>query len=219
MHNTTIVYYTHNREIPSFEKKIQDTIIEESKGIPIISVSQKPIDFGKNICVGEQGANSLNTWRQILIGCQAAETKFVCLAESDTLQHSSYFSYIPERDDTHYVITPLFIVFAQRGKSQSYYRKNASDNHVVANRDCIIDKLKTMLQGLPEWQKESDYEKNPFSNSTVLSLKKEIVTLPVGIVTFKTDQNMHRKSTFHRGGIHEIPYWGPSRQLIGKYFS
>ena len=79
MSETTVVYYTHNQEIPSFEKRIQASILEHKGDLPIISVSQKPIDFGENICVGEQGVNSLNTWRQVLIGCQAAKTRFICL--------------------------------------------------------------------------------------------------------------------------------------------
>jgi len=216
--NTTIIYYTHNHEIETFEKKIQDTIVSESSGMPIISVSQKPINFGENICVGDQGANSLNTWRQIQIGCRAAKTRFVCLAESDTLQHSSFFQFIPKRDDTAYVIMPLYIVFAQRGKSHAYYRKSVSDNHVIVNRNHIVDRLYQMLDGHPEWQKESDYEKNAFPDPKALWDKREIVELPVGIVTFKTDQNMHRKSGHARGGIREIPYWGNSADLMKRYF-
>jgi hypothetical protein len=44
----TILYYTSNREDESFEKKIQENILKQTD-LPIISVSQKPINFGKNI--------------------------------------------------------------------------------------------------------------------------------------------------------------------------
>ena len=48
-----IIYYTSSREDPKFEKMVQDNILSVTD-LPIISVSQKPIDFGKNICVGGQ---------------------------------------------------------------------------------------------------------------------------------------------------------------------
>jgi len=219
MSETTVVYYTHNQEIPSFEERIQASILEHKGDLPLISVSQKPIDFGENICVGEVGVNSLNTWRQVLIGCQAAKTKFVCLAESDTLHSSEYFSFVPERDDIHYIITPLYIFFVQRGKSHLYYNKPYSDNQVIVGRDCMIDHLTILLKGLPEWQKEGDYEKNAFIGRPDIQKNIVIIEQQIGIVTFKTDQNMHRKSVFRRGGFREIPYWGTSKQLMEKYFS
>ena len=219
MSETTVVYYTHNQEIPSFEERIQASILEHKGDLPIISVSQKPIDFGKNICVGEQGVNSLNTWRQVLIGCQAAKTRFICLTESDTLHHSSYFSFVPERDDIHYIMVPLYIIFTQKRRSHLYYSKPYSDNQVTVGRDCMIDHLTTMLKGLPEWQKEGDYEKNAFEGRTAPEKNSVFVEQPAGIVTFKTDQNMHRKSPYRRGGIREIPYWGDSYLLTKRYCS
>ena len=54
MNDVTIIFYTSNDEDESFEKKIRDNILKQSNGIKIISVSRKPIDFGHNICIGEQ---------------------------------------------------------------------------------------------------------------------------------------------------------------------
>ena len=45
MHNRTIIYYTSNREDPSFEEKIRANILKEKGDILVISVSQKPINF------------------------------------------------------------------------------------------------------------------------------------------------------------------------------
>lgn len=40
--NTTIIYYTHNREDPRFEKKIQENILKTCGGLPIVSVQFAP---------------------------------------------------------------------------------------------------------------------------------------------------------------------------------
>lgn len=95
--NKTIIYYTSNREYQSFERSIQQTIIENSNGIPIISVSQKPIDFGENICIGDIGTSELNILRQIRIGAVCAKTDFVIPCESDILYPPDFFSLI-QRD-------------------------------------------------------------------------------------------------------------------------
>ena len=81
----TILYYTSNRENEEFEEKIRQNILENCGDLPIISISQKPIDFGKNICVGDVGHSYLNEWRQILIGAKKARTKHVILCEADFL--------------------------------------------------------------------------------------------------------------------------------------
>ena len=60
----TIIYYTANREKESFENKVRENILKVKGDLPVISVSQKPIDFGKNICVGDIGQNYLNAFRQ-----------------------------------------------------------------------------------------------------------------------------------------------------------
>lgn len=221
MPETTVVYYTHNRELPAFEWKIQCCIMEEKGDLPIVSVSQKPIIFGNNICIGEQGANSLNTWRQILIGCQAAKTKYICLAESDILHHSSYFSFIPERDDIFYVARRFYILFAGRGKNHSYFLKDPSDTNIVVGREYFISRLEYFLEGRPMWQKESDYEHNAFPDHRLFSEvgHRVLVDFPVSTVTFKTDQGMHRKSPHHRGGVRDLPYWGNCKTLYERFFS
>ncbi len=66
MEDLTIIYCTSNQEDPVFEKKIQDNILKA--GLPIISVSHKPIDFGDNICIGEQEVSYRTLFKQLYIG-------------------------------------------------------------------------------------------------------------------------------------------------------
>ena len=48
----TVLYYTSNREGENFEIKVREIILENKGDLPLISVSQKPIDFGKNRAKG-----------------------------------------------------------------------------------------------------------------------------------------------------------------------
>ena len=71
----TALYCTDN----SLDKEImgicQEYLIEAE--IPVISVSQKPIDLGQNICVGEIGRSCPSLIKQMIIGLEAIDTPYV----------------------------------------------------------------------------------------------------------------------------------------------
>ena len=77
MGQATIIYYTSNTENENFENKIRENILKVKGDLPLISVSQKPIDFGHNICVGELGKSYENAFYQAKIGCEIA-TNSLC---------------------------------------------------------------------------------------------------------------------------------------------
>jgi hypothetical protein len=208
----TVVYYTSNREDERFEARIRRSIRHASRGVPIISVSQKPIDFGVNICVGEVGVSGLNAWRQFQIGVQAAKTKYVCPAEADTLYPKEYFSFVPPRDDMYY-LAPLYVCFSQRGYGKYFARKSrGSESAMVVNRELVLSRLEVMYDGLPTWGPDFDavwlLGKQP----------REFFHMNTPVVSFKTDRNMHRKTPHEIDDrIRDLPGYGNVRELIGRY--
>jgi hypothetical protein len=212
----TIIYYTSNTELPKFEAKIRRTLVHMSGGLPIVSVSQKPIDFGKNICVGEVGVTGHNALRQMLIGARAATTRFVCMAESDFLHPKDYFTFVPPRDDVFYMAMPLYVLFAQRGKTRLFCPKpQGSEAAMVINREYLIEKMEEMFYGKQEWAREEvrDNLKTLWKHGT-----REYFYPKDPVITFKTDANMHRKTPFRRGRcVSELPGAGSAERLIRKY--
>jgi hypothetical protein len=217
----TAIYYTCNREHPEFERRIQETLLEAMGDTPLISVSKKPIDFGRNICVGDVpgGDSSQNAYRQFQIGAKAATTKWVCPAEADFLYPPEYFTFEPEREDTFYVAKPLWVLFAQRGKARVYvYKPRGSEAAMMVGRKTIIDRIEYMLNDFGEWG-GSHADGHTF---TYLLNRHEVSTdtwiLENPIVTFKTDRNMHRRTPHDvQSKRREIPYWGSSKELIERY--
>lgn len=147
----TIIYYTANRENPEFEKKIVDNLKEQAGDIPIISVSQKPMDLGKNICVGDVGFSYLNEWRQILIGAKEVKTPYIIFAESDFLYPKEYFQLIPELP--MYVYDNIWIVMDKK-YGDWFWRKKQSEGAQIIKRDLLIEKYTEFLAGYPEWLNE-----------------------------------------------------------------
>jgi len=91
----TVVYYTANNAPESFMAKTQEQLLKAIGDTPLISVSQKPMDFGENICVGDIGCSTVNIYKQSLIGAKAAKTKYIAMAEDDALYTPSHFEYRP----------------------------------------------------------------------------------------------------------------------------
>jgi hypothetical protein len=97
MNDLTILYYTANVIKDSAAEKIRDNLLKVTENkFPIISVSQKPIDFGKNICIGEIGRSKYNLYKQILTGVREVKTKYIACAEDDTLYSMDHFMQKPK---------------------------------------------------------------------------------------------------------------------------
>jgi len=98
-----IIYYTDNRLKEPIYSAVQKLLLES--GLPIISISLKPIDFGENIVLDlEPGITTLN--KQILAGLEASKTDIIFFCEHDVLYHKSHFDFIPE--DTFYFNTNVW---------------------------------------------------------------------------------------------------------------
>ena len=94
----TLLYYSAHSLPPKTEENIRNELIKTvGKRYPIISVTQKPVNLGKNICVGEIGKSHYNCYKQILIGLKEVKTEFVACCEDDSLYNLEHFNYRPDK--------------------------------------------------------------------------------------------------------------------------
>jgi len=199
----TIIYYTSNREDESFEEKIREELLKSSNGVPIISVSHKPIKLGKNICIGEVELSNINIKKQILIGAKEATTENVCMAESDFLYPEEYFKFVPPEKDAVYYLNNLFVLWRTRNR---FHRKSNSDGALVCNRLHLIHLLSNLFEG-----------KVPPNKALYIGKRKPFRT-SIPAVTFKTGNGMswgcpHTKKTYRA----KLPQWGSAKQLNRRF--
>jgi len=194
----TVIYYTSNRETESFESKIRAELLKSCNGLPIVSVSQKPIDLGKNICVGETELSNANIKRQILVGAKAATTENVCMAEADFIYPKEYFEFVPPEKDTIYYLDNLYVMWCNRSR---FYRKGDSDGALVCNRLHLIELL------------SSDQKPNK-----VLYGKRKPFTTDIPAITFKTGNGTSWRCPYIKGKhVLAVPYWGTAKNLRKKF--
>jgi len=217
----TIIYCSSNKEMPEFEQRIRDNVLKVTD-LPIISVTQKPIDFGTNICVGEDvGVSGFNFFRQSLIACQAAKTKFVISVEADTLYPPDYFTWIPPKEDVCYRNSNLYVMPQHRNY---FWKKPWGATHAqIVGRQFYIDNLERCFEGEPKWdatQKNFPKEKFHAKYEDVFPKDKiEFYETENPIVQIKTSQSMRNYTTSQRIPIYELPYWGCGGDFRKKFYN
>lgn len=96
----TLLYYSSNALAENVAANFRNELIKATKGVfPIVSVTQEPVDLGKNICLGEIGQSYYNLYRQMYAGIKEVKTKYVALTEDDSLYNMEHFSVRPSSDD------------------------------------------------------------------------------------------------------------------------
>lgn len=95
-----ILYYTDNKLSIRLAKRCRRQL--QKMGLPITSVSLKPMpDFGNNIHYkGTRG--QLTMFKQILAGLEAMKEDIVFFCEHDLLYHQSHFTFTPADKETFY---------------------------------------------------------------------------------------------------------------------
>ncbi len=214
----TVVYYTSNREDESFEKKIRAKLLEVIGDLPLISVSQKQIDFGKNICVGDVGVSNQNTFRQFQLGAINAKTPYVIAAEADCLYPREYFEFIPENITMCCRYDNVWIMY--RDSTAGFVRKEYSEGAQIWGREILISHYERRLRGRGYWNPVLEHGKN-----VPLLFKKQSWSFfhgKVPVISIKTTEGMHRFTgvipTQDPSGVKKLPFWGTAAKLRKEFF-
>jgi hypothetical protein len=129
----TILYYTANVVSKGIEYSVLRSL--RKHGLPIVSVSQEPMDLGKNIVVPKERSLD-NIYRQVLVGAKEAKTEYVALCEDDCL-------YVPE----HFKLRPKspfgynlnrWLLHLDIDKPVFSYRKRPILSQCIAHRETLI---------------------------------------------------------------------------------
>lgn len=87
----TVIYLTMNNMPEAWTEFHLGHLKKAVSNFPVISISRAPIDFGENL-IDEGPYGYVNIYRQILRGAKLAKTKYIAIAEDDTLYHENHFT-------------------------------------------------------------------------------------------------------------------------------
>jgi hypothetical protein len=223
----TIIYYTSNKEDAAFEQRIVDGIMEVKGSLPVISVSQRKMDFGENICVGNVGHTYFNAFRQLLIGCEKAMTPYVVMAESDCLYpKTGYFDFTPTSLDTIYSYDNVWVLWQRtptdrqfkiwgtdyRNDGKDYFfHKDCTHASLIYGREFLIGLLKEALKDKPMWSTSKIH----FALHQPGNKWQSFTGAP--IINIKTSRGMSNGTRLNGVAPREVlDYWGSALEMKSR---
>lgn len=147
----TILMLTDNSLSEDIAAPCRRILLREAGDIPIVSVSQKPIDLGRNICVGEIGRSWLSLYRQILAGLEAIETENVVIAEHDCCYSHEHLSYQISDPEIFWYNANHWLVEGPGGNHPelygmySYWPKRTALSQLICARDLLMESTREVL--------------------------------------------------------------------------
>lgn len=222
MNDLTVVYYTANAIPEGFAEKTQEILFVASAEHPIVSVSQKPINFGLNIVV-DLPRSHLSIYQQALIGAKAARTEYIALCEDDVLYSSKHFKYRPTEGKFAYNLG-YWSLFTWSPKVFSYKgRKNLCN--LICNRKLFIEAIEERFAAYPDgkvnlglWAEPGKYERQL---GVIVRETEEFYTDPPNIMfSHETALSFDNLGTRKRMGplkAIDIPYWGRAEEIASFY--
>jgi len=217
MPDTTILYYTANLIPEIFADNIRERL--RAFNLPVVSVSQEPLFFGENICVGKIGVSIYNVYRQLYIGAQAVKTKWIACCEDDCLYHASHINFAPPTDDSFYYNVNRWNL---TNDGIYYWRKRINMGMCICSSSLLLETLKARLEKYPDPSvPRTKYFSEPGKYEQYLGLdrpKCEFFNVDYACISCN-----HRPSL---GGVRKIqptdyitldlPGWGPAEELWNK---
>lgn len=214
----TIVYYTANLISDFFAENVRRHIA--SFGLPIVSVSHKPIDFGKNICIEGMPISNYTVYQQILLGAREVDTKYIICCEDDTLYNAQHFNYEPSKDTFAYNVNrwncnPFFY----------YYRHRSGMCMCIAPTELMIDTLEKRFKKYPKPIERRKFrgfgEPGRYEHDLGLPpVKMETFRTKHPTVTFNHRPSLGGKRRLLKTDIIEqsIPLWGKAYDTWTRFY-
>ncbi len=226
--NTTIIYYTSNFISEKFMQATQSQLIKAKGDLPIISVSQKPMNFGKNICVGNIGRTHLNIYRQALRGAKEAKTKYIAMAEDDVLYSPGWFTCHTPTPGVFAYNQNVWCIYTWVKPAVFSFKDRINLYSLICERELFIEAMEERFAKWPDeskfnigrWAEPGKYE-GP-RHLGVTERKTEKFWSPTSNIAFSHQSALSFLNLGTRkklGSLHslEVPYWGRAEEILKLY--
>ena len=226
MADLSCIYLTANHAPKAFTKQLRDQLLEALEGLPLISVSKQPLDFGHNICVGDSPRSQANIYRAAMMGAMEAKTKYIAIAEDDVLYSPEHFKFRPKPQHWGYNMNawnlytwgqPLFSYKAPGG------RRNL--NGLICETDLFIIHMDERFQIWNDHNIDANIfgEPGKYDNqlgTTPYPSQSFYINPPNIVFSHQTNLQFEGLGTRKAHGnirATEIPYWGRAEEVVKLY--
>lgn len=226
----TCVYLTASALPHNFATYVRLILSEAIGDTPLISVSREPLNFGHNI-IDDGKKCTANIYYQMLRAFRIADTKYVAVAEDDTLYPAEHFSFYRPPEDTFGYNQNRYGLFTWDNYGEDkrkfyHWRPRNSNATLIAPRALAVEALEERFarwhNNIPENIVGELGRGMVDRNMKVTERKKEEKYSKISVVQINHEygsedrQRSHRK-TYGYMKAYDIPVWGDAEKLVAKY--
>jgi len=220
-----IVYYTDHRCEERLLWIVREQIERSCNGMPIVSVSQSPLDFGKNVVINEK-PGVITMFKQIVAGLEALDTDVAFLCEHDVIYHPTHFEFTPPADNTYYYNLNCWSVNLKDGRAVYYDSQRLSQ--ICCDRKLLLECFKKKIEQIEEhgWHRKFGFEpgQHPpprgvdnYGFQTFRSREPNIdVKHGSNLTYFRDNLDQFRKKPKNFQTADEVPFWGKTKKRFDR---
>ena len=226
-----IIFYTDNQLNLKIAHRVQNQLrkISKSLGIPIVSASLKPMDFGKNVYLPLQ-RGYLTMFKQMLAALEANDSDVIFFTEHDVLYHPTHFDFNPTDKNTFYYNQNVWFLRTKDGHALHFDVNQLSG--LCAYRESLLMHFRERCEMVEKegFTRRMGFEpmthrrikwKNTFKLGTWKSEYPNIDIRHPGNATgqrWRKDQFRNQRLLINWTETDdEIPGWGPTKELVKKF--
>lgn len=226
MTDLTIIYITANKLRESLASVCREQLLKAKGDAEIISVSKKPMDFGYNI-VFDTPAGLINLYRETMAGVRQAKTKYVAIAEDDTLYSEQHFKLRPKLGHFAYDVS-CWGVYTWMKPAIYSFKQRRNHNMLICERDLYLKELEERFAKYTDDSKiPLKYFAEPGRYNRQLGITtyptQEIVSYLACVRFSHQDESLGMKYQGIRKAVgflqaYDIPQWGNADKLVERYY-
>lgn len=226
MDNLTLLYYSANMIPEFFMKNVQNQILKACPNTPIISVTQKPIDFGTNICVGDIGQSAYNIYKQILIGVREVRTEYVACVEDDVFYPREHFQFRPLYPLLAYDVNKWCVFTWDKNPIYSQRSGRRTMTSMIGSTEILLKTLEERFAKYPDannipevyFGEPGRFERH-LGIETVSTMKYEC---PIPHVQFSTPEafgyiHLGKRKAHGNIKVESLEPWGEASDILKNY--
>lgn len=157
MSDLTVIYLTVNAMPSEWEKFHLEALLRATSGRPMVVISREQMELDRpdtKYLIQEGPFCAWNVYKQMLRGSLLADTKYIAVAEDDTLYPARHFSDFRPPDNAVAYDMSRWSVFSWKGEHAFYSAIRKHGNFtMIGPRELVIDALKEREQKYPSGNK------------------------------------------------------------------
>lgn len=223
MGDLTVIMLTLNK-LPQGWADYHRSVLDESRGdYPIITVSKNPLDWGTNLIQTEEGYS--NIYKQMLRAARIATTKYIAIAEDDTLYPEEHFSQFRPKDDEFAYNMTRWAVFTW-GKPVYFWKDRVANSTLIAPRELAVEALQERFDKwdgeLPEGR-VGELGRERIDRWLKVKIRKQVRFHTLNpVLCFNHDFSLDHLEKSHRKAprpiqAFDIPQWGRAEEIVKRF--